>query len=45
MRTKTHRVTPVEGETDRIIAVFSFYDRPGVRFTSEEQQGFYGRVG
>jgi hypothetical protein len=43
-RNTAHRVTPVEGETDRIIAVFSFYDRPGVRFTPEEQQGFYGRV-
>jgi hypothetical protein len=40
-----HRVTPVEGDVDRIIAVFSFYDRPGVRFTPEEQKGFYGRVG
>jgi len=39
-----HRVTPVEGDVDRIIAVFSFYDRPGVRFTPEEQKGFYGRV-
>ncbi len=44
-RNTAHRVTQVEGETDRIIAVFSFYDRPGVRFTPEEQQGFYGRVG
>lgn len=39
-----HRVTPVEGDTARIIAVFSFYDRPGVRFSTEEQQGFYGRA-
>lgn len=39
-----HRVTPVEGATDRIIAVFSFFDRPGVRFTAEEQKGFYGRA-
>jgi hypothetical protein len=43
-RNTAHRVTPVQGETDRIIAVFSFYDRPGVRFTAEEQQGFYGRT-
>ncbi|MCX7302398.1 MAG: 2OG-Fe(II) oxygenase [Rhodobacterales bacterium] len=40
-----HRVTPVEGPTDRIIAVFSYYERPGVKFTPEEQKGFYGRVG
>ena len=39
-----HRVTPVEGGTDRMIAVFSFYDRPGVRMTAEEQKGFYGRA-
>jgi 2OG-Fe(II) oxygenase superfamily len=39
-----HRVTPVRGDKDRIIAVFSFYDRPGVRFTAEEQKGFYGRA-
>ena len=39
-----HRVTPVEGDTARVIAVFSYYDRPGVRFTAEEQIGFYGRA-
>jgi hypothetical protein len=39
-----HRVTPVEGDRARIIAVFSFYEREGVRFTEEEQLGFYGRA-
>jgi hypothetical protein len=39
-----HRVTPVEGPTDRIVAVFSYYDRPGVTFTAEERLGFYGRA-
>ena len=39
-----HRVTPVEGPHQRIIAVFSYYDRPGVRFSAEEQRGFYGRA-
>jgi hypothetical protein len=39
-----HRVTPVEGDRTRIIAVFSFYEKPGVRFTEEEQRGFYGRA-
>lgn len=43
-RNTAHRVTPVQGETDRMIAVFSFYDRPGVRMTAEEQKGFYGRA-
>jgi hypothetical protein len=39
-----HRVTPVQGGRTRIIAVFSFYEKPGVRFTEEEQRGFYGRA-
>jgi hypothetical protein len=39
-----HRVTPVRGATDRIIAVFSYFDRPGVTFTAEERIGFYGRA-
>ena len=38
-----HRVTKVKGNLSRIIAVYSFYDRPGVAFSSEEQIGFYGR--
>ena len=40
-----HRVTPVEGTQARIIAVFSYYDRPGVIFSAEERIGFYGRGG
>ncbi|MEM6304051.1 MAG: 2OG-Fe(II) oxygenase [Pseudomonadota bacterium] len=43
--TTPHRVTPVEGATQRIIAVFSYYDRAGVRFSDEERLGFYGRTG
>ncbi len=43
-RNTAHRVTPVEGPRARIIAVFSYYDRPGVRFSAEEQRGFYGRI-
>lgn len=39
-----HRVTPVKGEQMRIISVFSFFDRPGVNFTADERQGFYGRT-
>ncbi len=38
-----HRVTPIEGDRDRMIAVYSFFDRPDVVFTKEEQTGFYGR--
>jgi hypothetical protein len=40
-----HRVTPVVGERDRIVAVFSYYERPGVLFSAEERIGFYGRPG
>ncbi len=39
-----HRVTPVEGTRTRMIAVFSFYERPGVLFSEEERIGFYGRA-
>lgn len=39
-----HKVSTVRGERERIIAVFSYFDRPGVKFTAEEQVGFYGRA-
>lgn len=39
-----HRVTPVKGDRDRIIAVFSFYERPDVEFSEQERIGFYGRA-
>ena len=40
-----HKVVSCQGPLSRYIAVFSYYERPGVRFTREEQIGFYGRVG
>lgn len=40
-----HRVTPPEGPRNRTIAVFSFYETPGVMFSAEERRGFYGRAG
>ncbi|MEZ5714302.1 MAG: 2OG-Fe(II) oxygenase [Paracoccaceae bacterium] len=40
-----HRVADVRGERARVISVFSFFDRPGVRFSDEERIGFYGRAG
>jgi len=43
-RNTAHRVTPVQGDRDRIVAVFSYYDRPGMRMTEDEQRGFYGRA-
>ena len=39
-----HRVSPVRGERERIIAVFSYYEQAGVRFSREENIGFYGRA-
>jgi hypothetical protein len=39
-----HRVTPVVGQRERMVAVFSYYEKPGVMFTPEEQLGFYGRA-
>jgi predicted 2-oxoglutarate/Fe(II)-dependent dioxygenase YbiX len=39
-----HRVTPVEGDTSRVIAVFSYYETPDVMFSEEERIGFYGRA-
>lgn len=40
-----HRVTPVEGNRARIIAVFCYYEHAGAAFTKEERLGFYGRAG
>jgi len=39
-----HRVTPVAGSRERMVAVFSYYERPGVVFSAEERLGFYGRA-
>jgi hypothetical protein len=44
-RNTAHRVTPVKGRQNRIIAVLTYFERPDVRFTAEEQLGFYGRTG
>jgi alkylated DNA repair dioxygenase AlkB len=38
-----HKVSTVRGPRERLIAVFSYFDRPGVVFTKEDQIGFYGR--
>jgi hypothetical protein len=38
-----HRVVPVQGPRERIVAIFAFFDRPGVTMTAAEQVGFYGR--
>ncbi|WP_158970378.1 HalD/BesD family halogenase [Chachezhania sediminis] len=39
-----HRVTKCTGPQARYIAVFSYYERPAVTFSKEEQMGFYGRA-
>ena len=39
-----HKVGTVKGGRERIIAVFSYFDRPGVMFSREDQLGFYGRT-
>ena len=39
-----HKVSTVQGKRERLIAVFSYYEKPGVTFTREEQVGFYGRT-
>lgn len=39
-----HRVSPVSGERERMVAVFSYYEHPGVVFSDEERLGFYGRT-
>ena len=38
-----HRVVRVKGDTERMVAIFAFFDRPGVQMTAQEQKGFYGR--
>jgi hypothetical protein len=39
-----HRVTPIEGDRERMIAVFSYYEHRGKVFSKEERLGFYGRA-
>ena len=39
-----HRVTPVQGSKERMIAIFSYYENTGVMFSDEESIGFYGRA-
>lgn len=39
-----HRVTEVVGQLDRVVAVFSYFEQPGVVFNDAERQGFYGRT-
>ncbi len=38
-----HKVNAVKGKRNRIISVFSFFEKEGVRFSDEDQDGFYGK--
>ena len=44
-RNTAHRVSAVEGNLPRIVAVLSYYEAPGVSFSEAERLGFYGRTG
>ncbi|MDG1181923.1 MAG: 2OG-Fe(II) oxygenase [Tateyamaria sp.] len=44
-RNTAHRVSQVNSQRSRIVAVLSHYDRPGACFSASEQMGFFGRVG
>jgi len=39
-----HRVSPVIGDRERIIAVLCYYEYPGARFSEEDRIRFYGRA-
>ena len=43
-RDTLHRVSPVRGSQSRLVAVFSYYERPDVKFGATESVGFYGRT-
>jgi hypothetical protein len=42
-RNTLHRVSTVRGGRNRLVAVFSYYDRRKVTFSATERIGFYGR--
>jgi hypothetical protein len=43
-RNALHRVTPTEGVTTRILAVFAFNDQPGIGLSESALMTFYGRT-
>jgi hypothetical protein len=38
-----HRVSTVRGNSNRLVAVYSYYEHPGAMFSDAERIGFYGR--
>jgi len=43
-RDAMHRVTPTIGDTTRILVVFAFNERPGIRLSESALETFYGRT-
>jgi hypothetical protein len=43
-RRSVHRVSPVSGDRDRLIALLSFDSRPGMMFPAEVQRNNVGRT-
>ena len=43
-REALHRVTPTEGATTRLLAVFAFNDEPGISLSDSAKRTFYGRT-
>ena len=43
-RNAMHRVTPTEGDTTRLLAVFAYNDQPGVALSESALATFYGRT-
>jgi hypothetical protein len=39
-----HRVVPVSGPVDRMVAILAYYEQPDVTMTPSERLGFYGRT-
>lgn len=44
-RNSMHRVTPVEGDTTRMLAVLAYNNKPGVALSESARKTFYGRLG
>lgn len=42
-RYSLHRVSPVEGERDRLMAIFAYADRPGLKGAREKSRLLFGR--
>lgn len=43
-RNALHRVTPTEGDTTRLLAVFAYNNKPNVRLSDSAMQTFFGRT-